>query len=248
MNNLDINQRVHGFDLDLLLDPVRLRVLVIDDDPQAALLTKQVFQQAGFDVSSALSGPEGLDRLETTNPSLVVLDLIMPLMDGWDTLIRIKQISDVPVITLSAFDSREHVIKALQMGADDFIAKPFNKDELLARSQAVLRRSGETRPQQIIKYAQLDLVIDQLNLEVQYLGTSIQLTAKMLDIINLLASAAPEVVPYSTLTTRIWGYDNLATRNRLKYFICLLRQKFDQVDNNRKINGNVTGRGYRLIT
>ena len=119
-----------------------LRVLVVDDDPDIRLLLKELLERAGYAVDEAADGKTGLRKLFANTPSLVILDVTMPELDGYQTLERIRDLSDVPVLMLTARSQELEKVRGLSAGADDYVAKPFGRQELLARVQALLRRTG----------------------------------------------------------------------------------------------------------
>jgi DNA-binding response OmpR family regulator len=237
-----------GVDLDQLQTKDRPRVLVIDDEPDTVLLLKHIFQREGFDVSGAYSGKEALVKLGEVNPSLILLDVMMPEMDGWATFEQLHKLTTVPVIVISALGQTENVVKALQMGVDDYVTKPFNSSEVIARSQAVLRRAGSQKDVKRMVFPDVELVVDLDTQEIYYKNKHIQLTGKMYEVLLMLARGAPRVVTYNDLTMQIWGETNLPVRNRLKYLVYLLRQELEKVDSEHPIIKNVDRLGYKLLT
>lgn len=248
MTNGDMKDELAGVDLDQLQTKDRPRVLVIDDEPDTVVLLKHVFQREGFDVSGALSGKEGLAKLPEVNPSLILLDLMMPDLDGWQTFEELHRISDIPVIVVSALGQTDNVVKALQMGVDDYLIKPFNNAEVIARSRSVLRRAGTQKEVKRMVFPDVELVVDLETQEIYYKGKRIQLTGKMYEVLLMLAKGAPRVVTYNDLTMQIWGESSLPVRNRLKYLVYLLRQELEKVDSDHPIIKNVDRLGYKLLT
>lgn len=248
MANSDLKNELTGVDLDQVQTKDRPRVLVIDDEPDTVLLLKHIFQREGFDVSGAFSGKEALSKLSEVNPSLILLDVMMPEMDGWDTFEELHRLSDIPVIVISALGQTENVVKALQMGVDDYVTKPFNNSEVIARSRAVLRRSGVHKEVKRMVFPDVELVVDLETQEIYYKGKRIQLTGKMYEVLLMLARGAPRVVTYNDLTMQIWGETSLPVRNRLKYLVYLLRQEMEKVDSEHPIIKNVDRLGYKLMT
>ncbi len=248
MANGDFKQDLTGLDLDQIQTTDRPRVLVIDDEPDTVVLLKHIFQRDGFDVSGAYSGKEALAKLSEVNPSLIILDVMMPEMDGWETFEELHKITDIPVIVVSALGQTENIVKALQMGVDDYLTKPFNNAEVIARSQAVLRRSGLRKEVKRMVFPDVELVVDMETQEIFYKGKRIQLTGKMYEVLLMLAKGAPRVVTYNDLTMQIWGETSLPVRNRLKYLVYLLRQEMERVDSEHPIIKNVDRLGYKLLT
>jgi Response regulators consisting of a CheY-like receiver domain and a winged-helix DNA-binding domain len=236
-----------GIDLDSLQQVDRKTVMVIDDEPDTITLLKQIFINNGFNVSGALSGKEALRKLTDVNPSIIILDLLMPDMDGMETLDEIHKMSNVPVIILSAVDRKEDIISALRAGTDDYVTKPFNNEELVARVHSVLRRSEKTAAISLLNFPEVNLAIDLKTYEVTYKGKKIQLTGKMFEVLTILAKNAPKVVNYQELAETVWGENSTSVRNRLKYLVYLLRKEFLQVDEDFDIIQNIDRLGYKLI-
>lgn len=248
MTNGDLKPDLSGVDLDQIQTTDRPRVLVIDDEPDTVVLLKHVFLREGFDVSGAFSGKEALSKLSEVNPSLIILDVMMPDMDGWQIFEELHKLTDIPVIIVSALGQTENIVKALQMGVDDYLTKPFNNAEVIARSHAVLRRSGMRKEVKRMVFPDVELVVDMETQEIFYKGKRIQLTGKMYEVLLLLAKGAPRVVTYNDLTMQIWGETSLPVRNRLKYLVYLLRQEMEKVDSEHPIIKNVDRLGYKLLT
>ncbi len=237
-----------GIDLDAQLQLTQKRVLVIDDDPASVNLIKRIFMENGYNVSGATSGQEGLKKLVDIHPSLVILDLLMPEMDGEDTLKAIRIEMNVPVMIISAIDDKKVIIHLLQAGADDYLVKPFDESVLLARAQAVLRRAERFSPNHVFSFPEIGLSLDMDTYEVIYQNTRIHLTGKMFDVLAQLVRNAPRVVNYQDLTIKVWGENTPAVRNRLKYLVYLLRKEFLAVDPSVEVFENIDRLGYRLCS
>jgi DNA-binding response OmpR family regulator len=243
-----IKNSEQGIDLDRSIAEERLRILVVDDEPDTVMLLKQVLIRDGHDVSGATSGKEALAKINEIKPSLVLLDLMMPDMDGWETFASIQKVNDLPVIVISALTQTQYVVKALENGADDYITKPFDHAEVKARVNAVLRRAGKPRVINRIAFPNVQLLIDLDTQEITYHGKRNQLTGKMFEVMAYLARKAPHVATYTELLNDIWGENNTSARNRLKYLIYLLRNEFTGIKTGREIIENVDRLGYRLRT
>src|SRR5574340_1261021 len=148
-----------GSDLDEYYSSERSRILVVEDDQDTAFLLKQILRHAGYDVLSAINGKEALNKVNLSFPDLVLLDLMMPEMDGWETVEHLRQVSNTPVIILTALNNKENVVTCFQRGVDDYMTKPFYKGEIVARVQAVLRRSRSTRDASRFVFPQVGLAI-----------------------------------------------------------------------------------------
>jgi len=169
-------------------------------------------------------------------------------MDGWETFQRIQQSNEVPVIVISALSQSQYIVKALEMGADDYISKPFDHAEVKARVNAVLRRTGKPGTMNRIAFPDAQLLIDLDTQEITYYGTRVQLTGKMFEVFAFLAKQAPHVASYDEILNAAWGENNVSARNRLKYLIYLLRNEFSPIHATREIIENVDRLGYRLCT
>ncbi len=237
-----------GVDLDEIEPVNRRRILVVDDEPDTITLLKHLFINDGFNVAGALSGKEALKKINDINPSIIILDLLMPEMDGKQTLEAIRKVNDIPVIVLSAVNQKEEIINLLEHGVDDYITKPFNGNEVTARVHAVLRRAEKPMVINVLSFPGVDLIIDLETYEVTYKGKTIQLTGKMFEVLALLARSAPKVVNYQELSEKVWGENSASVRNRLKYLIYLLRQEFLKIDEKTDLIENIDRLGYKLIT
>jgi DNA-binding response OmpR family regulator len=236
-----------GVDLDdIQARPSARKALIIDDDPDTVDLIKIIFRNAGMDVVSAFSGKEAIQKCSDSTPSVILLDLMMPDMDGWETFHNIRQITDVPVVVVSADTKKENVVKGLNLGFDDYVTKPFFPPELVARVNTVLRRARGTVPLTRRVYPEIDLTIDFETHEVQLRGKDVHLSSREFALLEVLAIKAPRLVRYEDIATKIWDSDNYKVRNRIKYLIYLLRQKveIDPIDPQLIINRE--GLGYQL--
>ena len=237
-----------GADLDDLYAKQRPKVMVVEDEPDTVLLLKQILRTGGFDVFSAWNGREALEKTELLTPDLVVLDLMMPEMDGFETFRHLRKIGNVPVIVVSALNSKDTIVQCLRMGADDFLTNPFYKDEVVARVHAVLRRTGKRNEETRLSVAGIDLTLNFQTREVHYQGQAIELTGKEFAVLASLAKNAPAVVHYQTIARSVWGKDFERARQRIKYLIFLLRKKFAEVTPEVEVILNVDRLGYKLQT
>jgi DNA-binding response OmpR family regulator len=237
-----------GVDLDEVYATERHSVLVVEDEPDTVTLLKQILRNAGFNVMGALSGSEALKKCADIKPDLVMLDLMMPDMDGWETYRYLRQMCDVPVIIISAVGNKEDVVRALRMGVDDYVTKPFYNAEVVARAQAVLRRYGKMEDVSRLVFPQIDLVIDFQTQKVTLREQSVQLTNKEFAVLAVLARSAPEVVNYQTIAQQVWGMDTPDVRKRIKYLVYIIRRKFQNLDSERELIMNGDRLGYKLNT
>jgi DNA-binding response OmpR family regulator len=239
----------YGADLDEAYGSQRQRVLVVEDEPDTVFLLKHILRSAGFNVLGATNGPEAIRKLSDVKPHLVLLDLMMPGMDGWETYQYMRKVSDVPVMIISAIANRDDVVRALRQGVDDYMTKPFLNGEVVARVEAILRRAGAAHGEidrQV--FPELDLVVDFHSQEIVSAGESVQLTGREFAVIGLLARAAPAIVSYHDIAMQIWELDSPEARNRIKYLVHLLRRKFERLPGKPDLIQNIDRIGYKLRT
>ena len=238
-----------GIDLDELDISQRKRVLVVEDELDTVYLLKQILRMAGFNVLSATTGREALLKAAEQEPDLVLLDLMMPEMDGWEILDHLRQMIDkVPVIIVSAKASKDDVVKGLAAGADDYISKPFYNAELSERVKAVLRRASKPRELSRLVFPDIEMELDLNMQEVTIKDQTIRLTPKEFDILSLLAKHSPAIVSYESIADNVWGEDSPEIRRRIKYLIYLLRRKFENIQADPDLILNIDRLGYKLQT
>ncbi|NPV85176.1 MAG: response regulator transcription factor [Anaerolineae bacterium] len=237
-----------GVDLDDSTVATRQRVMVVDDEVDTVFLLKQILRIAGFNVLGASSGKEALAKLTTTKPDVVLLDIMMPDMDGWETFREIRQSTSVPVIFISALASKENIVNGLDFGADDYIAKPFHNPEVVSRVKAVLRRAHQ--PQEVSRFVfpKVGLCIDLLTQQTKYQNVVVPMSKKEFSVLSVLAKHAPAIVSYETISLSVWGEDSADVRKRTKYLIYLLRRKFHKINDKSNLILNIDRLGYKLQT
>ncbi len=236
-----------GIDLDEV-NTDRQRVLVVEDEFDTIFLLKQILRIAGFNVMSACSGQEALKKVVEHKPDLVLLDIMMPEMDGWEILNHLRQMTDVPVIVISAMNSKNEIVKGLSNGVDDYVTKPFYNAEVVARVKAVLRRSGKPQEVSRLVFPQVNLIVDLMSQEVTLNGKEVRLTPKEFSVLSVLAKHAPAIVSYQTISQAVWGEDSSDVRKRTKYLVYLLRRKFEKAEPGSNLILNVDRLGYKLQT
>ncbi len=220
-------------------------VLVIDDDKTLLRLLQEAFSKAGYQVILASNGIDGLQELYARQPDMVLLDVMMPRMDGWETLTRIRQISRVPVIMLTAKDAEQEKVRGFTLGVDDYVTKPFSFAELTARAGAVLRRSRTTAPAQKNKrYSSGDLVLDVDAHRVTKGGKLVELTPTEFRLLETLAEHAGRVLTHEQLLEKVWGYDAGEDTGYIKRYIWYLRQKLEDDPTNPQHILTERGFGY----
>lgn len=223
-------------------------ILIIEDDPLQADVVRVLLEHGGFRVIHALDGVEGLRRLYEVQPDLVVLDLMLPHVDGWEVCRRIREMSTVPIIIMTSRRSDEEKVKGLRMGADDYIVKPFNPQELAARISAVLRRTHLPPPSKstVMRFSGGDLIIDPANLTVIVDGQPVELTPTEHRILLYLAEHPGQVITIEDVFTSVWGFDTDVNVNNVKWYVWRLRQKLDGDNNESRFIFTERGAGYRF--
>ena len=218
-------------------------ILVVDDEISIQELVKLYLEKEGFRVESAASGKEALERLDAIKPSLVVLDIMLPDMNGFDVCRELRQRADVPVLMLTARKDDIDKILGLEMGADDYLTKPFNPRELVARIRAVLRRTGSgQRPGKLIEAG--NLRIDRARREVTIAGTAAKLRTKEFELLTALAQNFGIVLTRERLLEMIWETDYYGETRTVDMHINHLRDRLSAADVEIE---TVRGVGYKLV-
>jgi two-component system KDP operon response regulator KdpE len=223
------------------------RILVVDDEPQIQRFLRPALVAAGYEVLEAMTGRDALRAFATAAPDLVILDLGLPDMDGKDVIANVRSWSQVPIIILSARDRESEKIAALDLGADDYIEKPFGIGELTARIRTALRH----RIQQeggATNVAADGLTLDTVRRLVSRDGEVLKLTPKEYDLLVMLAHHAGRVVTHKTLLTSVWGPAHSEDMHYLRVFIGQLRAKIERDPAEPRIIRTEPGVGYRFIT
>jgi two-component system KDP operon response regulator KdpE len=228
--------------------PDATRLLIIDDDLTLVNALKLYLTKAGYLVITAGNGLEGLQALYNERPDLVVLDIMMPKMDGWEVCKRIREMSDVPIIMLTARDQETDRVMGLKMGADDYVAKPFSLKELEARLEAVLRRTRMPPPSRgRVLYSDDYLTIDSERWEVRRAGQLVELTPTELRLLLVLSENAGRVLTHQQLLEQVWGPEYVEETDYTKLFIWRLRQKIEADPANPRYIQTERGLGYRFV-
>jgi DNA-binding response OmpR family regulator len=222
----------------------RSRVLVIDDDELTRSVLRELLERAGHDVREAPDGRLGLRDLYSANPDLVILDVEMPELDGWMTLERIRELSDVPVLMLTAHEAELERVRGLRDGADDYVVKPFGRQELVARVQALLRRAGP-REQQQNTYADGRLSIDFAGHVVLYEEKPVALTPLEFKLLTVFVRHPNQVLSRDQLLELVWGDPFGVSPEQVKLYVGYLRRKLDPATPDSTPIETVRGFGYR---
>ena len=223
---------------------VKPRILVVEDEASLARFLQLELNHEGYQVEIARDGYEALARINETGWDLILLDLMLPGLEGFEVCRRVREKSDVPIIMLTARDAMRDKIKGLDMGADDYITKPFAVEELLARIRARLRRAGTQRLNED-KLIVSDLVICRKTRQVTRGGKTIPLTRREFDLLAFLAENAGIVLSCETILNRVWGFDYYGNTNVVDVYIRYLRAKIDEPFPTRLLH-TVRGVGYTL--
>ena len=203
-------------------------VLIVDDDPDLCLMLKLALERQGAEVFTAPDGEKGLQTFYAQRPDLVILDILMPRMDGWETCRQMRLLADTPIIMLTALTDEQILIRGLDAGADDFIRKPFSPDVLFARMRAVLRRTNEDQAGEITAhYKDSYLEIDMANRRVRVSGHPVKLTSTEFRLLNYLLQNANQVMPYRQILQHVWGWEYRDAIDYAHVYISHLRQKLE---------------------
>jgi two-component system, OmpR family, KDP operon response regulator KdpE len=202
------------------------RILVVDDEPNILATLAPLLRTRGYDVFTAMSGRAAIDTFDREKPDLVVLDLGLPDIDGVELCRRIRDGSNVPIVVLSARGNEGDKVRALDVGADDYVTKPFGAEELLARIRAGLRRA-DAPPPASEPIARGDLVIDRENFRVSRSGIEIRLTPKEFDLLTYFAQHPGRVLTHRTILKAIWGPNAVDQPEHLRVLIAALRKKIE---------------------
>jgi two-component system KDP operon response regulator KdpE len=223
-------------------------VLVVDDEPRLINFMRMNLEIEGCRVISASNGKDGLQQVREEMPDVVLLDIMMPGMDGFETLRRIRQFSQVPVLFLSAKGEEEDRIKGLELGADDYINKPFSHRELVSRIRAVLRRhyTPPPAPQTMVKVDER-LTIDFARREVLVNGERVNLRPTEYRLLYHLVQNAGYVMTHEQLLSRVWGPEYHDETHYLRLYVTYLRQKIEEDPAHPKYILNERGVGYRFV-
>ncbi len=223
------------------------KILIIDDEKPTVEMISQLLATRGFEVFKAHCAQDGLRKAYHHQPDLVLLDVILPDMDGWEICRRLRELSDMPIIFVSARKDKTDIIKGLEIGADDYVTKPFDDDELVARIKARLRRSPRTSLSEELVFNQGDFRINFMNREVWIRSNLKHLTPKEFNLLAVLVRNAGRVVTRTELVTEAWGEEYSDAIDSLKLYIHYLRQKLETNPQQPEYILTSRGVGYRFI-
>ena len=223
-----------------------ISVLVVEDDPNIRELLQLYLEKEGYAVTLAADGGQGLDKFRAIKPNLVRLDVMMPVMDGWAVCKAIRAESNTPVIMLTAKDDTEDKVTGLKAGADDYITKPFEMKELLARIEAVLRRTdrpGDTGKARRLVFDKLTIDMDAFVLTVD--GKKVDTPPKEMELLFYLASSPNRVYTRNQLLDEVWGFDYFGDSRTVDVHVKRLREKLEGVSPKWSVK-TVWGVGYKF--
>lgn len=222
------------------------KILVIDDDFHISQLVKATFVEEGADVVTAVDGQDGLRQFYTHKPDLVVIDLMMPEMDGWETTERILELADVPIIMLTSLGDDSDVIQGLDRGAIDYITKPFSPKVLAARARAALRFASSTRPVESYNYQDERLLIDLDHTRVLVAGEPIKLTKTEFKVLTYMVQNAGRVLTFQQILEQVWGWEYQDSIEYVHVYVSRLRQKLEENPKDPHYLITEYGLGYRF--
>jgi DNA-binding response OmpR family regulator len=225
------------------------KILTIDDNPQLIEMLRLCLEKQHYEVIAAHSGSEGLRKFEDNHPDLVILDIMMPDMDGWEVCRSLREMSpNVPILILTVLKEKANIVRGLAMGADGFVAKPFRPGELVARIQALLRRANMTKASSNCPsfYDDGNLAIDLKRQQVYLRGQPVNLSPTEFRLLACLVRNAGQVVSHKTLLSWVWGPEYGDETHYVKLYIRYLRQKIEECPKQPKYVLTEWGVGYRF--
>ena len=203
------------------------KILIIDDEEGFARLLCSILNDEGFHALVACDGVEGLRTLQEKEPHLVLLDVMLPRMNGWELCRRIRDCSDVPIIMLTALSTTQDKVRGLELGADDYITKPFSNSELIARVHAALRRGGSPLVADYTVRIDDRLCLDRARCKVIVDGRNVALSPLEYKILDCFVDNANRILTHQSLLTQVWGWEYADEADYLKVYVCNLRKKIE---------------------
>ena len=222
------------------------KILLIEDEEDVIVLLRFRLEQEGYEVLSAENGVDGLRILQQEHPDLVLLDVMMPRMNGWETCKRIRQYSDVPIIMLTALGQETDKVRGLEMGADDYVTKPFSLAELIARVRAALRRGRQPLAENETVQIDERLIVDRAQRQVVVDGQKTELSPTEFRILDCFLDNQGRILTHQSLLTQVWGWEYLDETDYLKVYIHHLRKKIEENPGKPCYIVTERGLGYRF--
>lgn len=222
-----------------------LKILLVDDDPNIRQLVNLYLVKEGFEVTMAASGDEALRLFKASPPNLMLLDIMLPGMDGWQVCREVRKISNIPIIMLSAKDETFDMVLGLELGADDYVAKPFDMKELVARIKAVSRRfqASDVQDKELV-FPGLTVNLNQYT--VHFMGKPLEMPPKELELLYYLASHPGMVYTREQLLEQVWGYDYFGDSRTVDVHVKRLREKLNEGESLGWMIKTVWGVGYKF--
>jgi len=222
-----------------------LKILLVDDDPNIRQLVNLYLEKEGFEVTMAARGDDALKLFKESPPNLMLLDIMLPGMDGWQVCREVRKISNIPIIMLTAKDETFDKVLGLELGADDYVAKPFDMKELVARIKAVSRRfQAADTPDKELVFPGLTVNINQYT--VKYMGRELEMPPKELELLYFLASHPSMVFTREQLLEQVWGYDYFGDSRTVDVHVKRLREKLTDGETLGWMIKTVWGVGYKF--
>lgn len=223
----------------------RFRILVVDDSSDVLTVLEAMLEAEGFDVVVARDALSGLRAAYQDHPDAILLDVMMPDMDGFEACRRLREMTDVPIIFVTAKSSIENIVQGLSLGADDYVIKPFERSELISRLSACLRRTGERTDEGGDYLFPAESVVLDCDRHELVVGTrTVYLTPKEFDVLRLLVRHVGKVLSTNAILTRVWGPDWIGEPDLVKQYIYRLRQKIEPDPSSPRYLHTVRGGGY----
>ena len=232
-----------------LMEQEHANILIIDDDRLTSRIVSDQLTRDGYSVYLAPDGQEGLRQMYAHRPDLIILDLMMPKMDGWTTCRRIREVSNVPIIMLTARDRPQDIIRGLDEGADEYVTKPFEVEVLVARVRAVLRRVAlppTSPPKEEVAYSDRYLTFNLVDRRVMVNDELVKLTPTEFNLLALLIKNAGRVLTYRRLLEQVWGWEYIDDVDYLRVYIWHLRRKLEPDPKKPRYVLTEHGVGYRF--
>lgn len=221
-------------------------VLVVDDDPKIVNLLRLYLEREGYSVLTAFDGREALETAARTHPSLIVLDLMLPHIDGWEVARHLRAASDVPILMLTARIDEVDKLLGLSLGADDYVTKPFSPREVVARVKTILRRTTKARPAKVLRRAELEMDLDRHRVTIA--GREVQLTPVEFRLLRALLEGPERAFTRDQLLNHIYAHHEAEVIDRtIDVHIGKLRQKLGDDPSRPRIIATVRGVGYKLL-
>ena len=227
----------------------RFSILVIDDDATVLAMLRIMLTQKGFDVVTAQDGLTGLRSAYETHPDAILLDVMMPEMDGFEACRRLREFTDVPIIFVTAKGTIEDIVHGLSLGADDYLVKPFNHTELISRLMTCLRRSAkQAKDESNSLFPAASMTLDCDRHEMLIGNRTVFLTPKEFEILRLMIHHAGKVLSVDTILTKVWGSAWVGEPDLVKQYIYRLRQKIEQDPKAPRYLQTIRGKGYCFVS